>query len=55
MYKNADAEIRPELQAVVQEALEAEKFFIADKVFLLLLRAPSTVNTGRSRRAPATS
>jgi hypothetical protein len=33
MYTNADALIRPELQAVVQEALEAEKFFIADMVF----------------------
>jgi hypothetical protein len=33
MYRNTDAEIRPELQLVVQEALEAEKFFIADKVF----------------------
>jgi hypothetical protein len=33
MYRNTDAEIRPELQVVVQEALEAEKFFIADKVF----------------------
>jgi hypothetical protein len=33
MYKNTSAEIRPELQVVVQEALEAEKFFIADQVF----------------------
>jgi len=33
MYRNTDAEIRPELQLVVQEALESEKFFIADKVF----------------------
>lgn len=33
MYTNTSAEIRPELQLVVQEALEAEKFFIADQVF----------------------
>lgn len=33
MYRNAEAEIRPELQVVVQEALEAEKFFIANRVF----------------------
>jgi hypothetical protein len=33
MFKNTDAEIRPELQTVVQEALEAEKFFIAEKIF----------------------
>ena len=33
MFTNTDAEIRPELQAVVQEALAAEQFFIADKIF----------------------
>lgn len=33
MYTNTKAEIRPELQVVVQEALEAERFFIADKIF----------------------
>ncbi len=33
MYKNTEAEIRPELQVVAQEAMEAEKFFIADKIF----------------------
>lgn len=33
MYRNAEAEIRPELQVVVQEALEAERFFIANMIF----------------------
>ena len=42
MYKNTDAEIRPELQVVVQEALEANKFLIADKIFPYLGRDRKT-------------
>lgn len=33
MYKNADALIRPELNAVVEEAQAADSYFIATKVF----------------------
>ena len=33
MYTNTDAEIRPELQAVVEEAALADKYFIAPNVF----------------------
>lgn len=47
MYRNTDAEIRPDLQAVVMEALEAEKFFIADKIFPLLGK---TTKSGEYRK-----
>ena len=47
MFKNTDAEIRPELQAVVQEALAAEQFFIADKIFPLY---GSSTKTGEYRK-----
>lgn len=47
MYKNTDAIIRPELQVTVQEALEADKFFIADKIFPLW---PSKTETGTYRK-----
>lgn len=47
MYTNTDAVIRPELQTVVQEALEAEKFFIADKIFTPF---GVSTNTGEYRK-----
>lgn len=47
MFKNTDALISPELQAVVQEALAAEQFFIADKIFPLY---GSATKTGQYRK-----
>jgi len=47
MFKNTDAEIAVELQAVVQEALAAEQFFIADKIFPLY---GSATKTGEYRK-----